>query len=245
MSYEGRGGKRPNSGGRLKCDLDNCREEIARCFENGDPVPSILLKITEWTGKSVSKATLERRITEWGLREKRVGITDDLVEQVRLLFAQNGPSDESICSDLQNAGHKISLSKIRRLRLLHGMKRRHRRNPEDDEEASGHSGRPRKRRPRKAKPVAKPPSRALFTLDIQHTDEAVVASIRDRCLESIARIVAEDGRGAQFAYTVHPNPDAVGADGNPNATVQPAASNLVEPHQAAATDVQNELPWHA
>lgn len=245
MSSSGRGGGGKPRGGRPRCGIDNYREEIERCFENGDSMPSILLKVNEWTGQSISQRTLRRRITTWGLREPQTGITDDLVEHVRLLFAQSGSSDESIRRHLQNSGHKVTLHKIKRLRLLHGMKRRNRHGPEEGEEASEHSDRPRKRRHRKVKPVTKPPSRTLLTLGIQHPDEAVVASIRDRCLESFTRIVAEDGRGATLSCTVHPDPDAVGIDGNPGAMAQPTEDSLVEPHQAAAADVQNKPTWHA
>ncbi len=72
-------------------------------------------------------------------------------------------------------------------------------------------------------------SSATFTLDIRHPDGAVVAELQDRCLESFARIAAEDGRGVGLSWTLDTDSPAVRFDPDCIAAVQDAADAVVGP----------------
>lgn len=72
-------------------------------------------------------------------------------------------------------------------------------------------------------------SQAVFTLDVRHPDDGVVAEVQRRCLASFERIAREDGRGVELGWTLDTESASVRFDGDCVAAVRDAATALVGP----------------
>lgn len=70
-------------------------------------------------------------------------------------------------------------------------------------------------------------SEVVFTLDIRHPDDRIVAEVQEQCLKSFQEIACEDGRGVELGWTLDTDSPATKFDRGCIAAVEKAATRLV------------------
>lgn len=112
-------------------DLEPFYEEICILYDDGVSIDHILTQANALLAakglQDTSKRSLERKLESWGLnkRQKKVVITEQLIDRIKHYFFDYGFSDQSIPRDLTYRDKlEASLHVIRQVRWSHGMKRR-------------------------------------------------------------------------------------------------------------------------
>lgn len=70
-------------------------------------------------------------------------------------------------------------------------------------------------------------SKVVFTLDLRHPQDSVVAELQNKCLDSFREIARQDGQGVDFSWTLDTDSPAVRFDQGCVAAVREAADSLV------------------
>jgi transposase len=121
--------------GRPTCDVDQYQEEISDLYQSGQTVDSIARELLSEYNFDVNPRTIQRRLKEWGLtRRIRVKHTNELENQILVLFYQCGLSDKDMLYVLQKQGYRINARTLGNLRRRIGLKRRIDPNKLDDVE---------------------------------------------------------------------------------------------------------------
>ena len=72
-------------------------------------------------------------------------------------------------------------------------------------------------------------SEVIFTLDVRHPDDRIVAEMQERCLRSFAEIARQDGKGVELSWTLDTDSPAAKFDKSCIVAVERAANSLVGP----------------
>lgn len=69
-------------------------------------------------------------------------------------------------------------------------------------------------------------SEVIFTMDIRHPDDHIVAAVQEQCLKTFQDIAREDGKGVEFGWTLSTDSPAAKFDKGCLAAVEEAATRL-------------------
>ena len=110
---------------RPKINLENCRVEITRLFNENLTYERICEVLQTRYQITISKRTLKRTLQQWQLaRRVNVRETQELRARIAYLFLIEGFNDDEILHCLQVDGHRIEKTALERIRRSQGLWRR-------------------------------------------------------------------------------------------------------------------------
>ncbi|OTA95619.1 hypothetical protein M434DRAFT_379329 [Hypoxylon sp. CO27-5] len=115
--------------GRKSIDFQPYKRQVTAWFNNGLTIKEIIQEFEIKYQWKPAERTFKRTLQEWGLqKQKRVRengtISEELKEEIQILFFQFNSTDQNICDKLQQKGFNISRRQLQETRLHMGLKRR-------------------------------------------------------------------------------------------------------------------------